>query len=105
MTTLAPLPPATAGQVEDLQVHKIVRAAHQFEALLLNSLFGSLEHTFSALPGNKLQDESENYHAMGMQALATSLADKGGIGIADMIIRSLSTRQPPNQESQIHDPQ
>jgi len=42
------------------------------------------------LPGTKLQNEAENYRAMGMQALATSLSEKGGIGIGDLIARKLS---------------
>jgi Rod binding domain-containing protein len=68
---------------------RVMRAAHQFEAVLLNSLLGSLEHSFSALPGKKSDSIADNYHAMGMQALASSLAASGGLGIANMIAHNL----------------
>jgi Rod binding domain-containing protein len=68
---------------------RVVQAARQFEAVLLNSLLGSLEHSFSALPGKKQDAIADNYHAMGMQALASSLAASGGVGIANMIVRNL----------------
>ena len=64
---------------------RVVHAARQFEAVLLNTLLGSLEHSFSALPGKKSDSIADNYHSMGMQALASTLADRGGVGIANMI--------------------
>jgi Rod binding domain-containing protein len=68
---------------------RVIHAARQFEAVLLNSLLGSLEHSFSALPGKKSDSIADNYHAMGMQALASSLAASGGVGIANMIEHNL----------------
>ena len=68
---------------------RVIHAARQFEAVLLNSLLGSLEHSFSALPGKKSDSIADNYHAMGMQALASSLAAGGGVGIANMIEHNL----------------
>jgi Rod binding domain-containing protein len=71
---------------------KITKAAHDFEAVLLNTLLGPLERTFASLPGKQADAESENYQSLGMQALSSSLAAKGGLGIADMIVKSLSKR-------------
>lgn len=71
---------------------KLIRAAHQFEAVLLNQLLGSLEHIFSSLGKEKTEAASDHYHFLGMQALASSIAAKGGIGIADMIVRNLRQR-------------
>jgi Rod binding domain-containing protein len=73
---------------------RLIRAAHQFEAVLLNQMLGALEHTFSTLGKEKTEAASDHYHFLGMQALASSIAAKGGIGIADMIVRSL--RQTDN---------
>ena len=70
---------------------KIVRAAQEFEAALLNTLLGSLEQSFSAMPGKKVETGSDHYHYLGMQTLASSLAAGGGIGIAKLISRSLAT--------------
>lgn len=80
--------PAPAGPPADY-VRKVTKAAREFEAVLLNALLGPLEHTFSSLPGKENEVESDNYHSLGMQTLATSLAAKGGLGIADLIIKSL----------------
>lgn len=75
----------------DAAVHarKVIHVAHEFEGVLLNTMLGPLEQAFSSLPGKKPDSESDNYHYLGMQALASSLAAGGGFGIADLIIRSL----------------
>jgi Rod binding domain-containing protein len=89
---MLPLSPSTnAGTAAPTEAHaqRVTHAARQFEAVLLNSLLGSLEHSFSALPGKKADSIADNYHAMGMQALASSLAASGGLGIANMIERNL----------------
>jgi len=71
---------------------KITKAAREFEAVLLNTVLGPLEHTFASLPGKETDAVSDNYQSLGMQALTSSLAAKGGLGIADMIVKSLSKR-------------
>ncbi len=71
---------------------RLVRAAHQFEAILLNQLLGSLEHSFSTLGKEKQGSGSDRYHFLAVQQLASNMAARGGIGIADMIIRSLKQR-------------
>ena len=90
MQAILPIHQASITALNQAGQGKVLRAGRQFEAVLLNSVLGSLEHTFSSLPGTKLQNEAENYRAMGMQALATSLSEKGGIGIGDLIARKLS---------------
>jgi len=80
----------TAG-TSDAAIHarKVIHAAHEFEGVLLNTMLGPLERAFSSLPGKKPDSESDNYHSLGMQALSSALAAGGGMGIADLIIRSL----------------
>jgi Rod binding domain-containing protein len=80
--------PSSAASAETY-AQRVTHAAKQFEGVLLNSLLGSLEHSFSALPGKKPDSIADNYHSMGMQALASSLAESGGVGIANMIERNL----------------
>lgn len=80
----------TSGNSEAaIHARKVIRAAHEFEGVLLNTMLGSLEQVFSSLPGEKPDSESDNYHYLGMQSLSSVLADNGGLGIADLIIRSL----------------
>lgn len=68
---------------------KIRHAAQEFEAVLLNTLLGSLEKTFATLPGTKLETGADQYQSLGAQSLASGLAERGGIGIADLNARSL----------------
>jgi len=77
---------------------KAKTAARQFEAILLNTLFGALEHSFSALPGKPADPIGDNYHSLGMQALAAGVAAHGGLGIADRIARNLLKNS--NQEAE-----
>jgi Rod binding domain-containing protein len=88
---------------------RVVHAALQFEGVLLNSLFGSLEHAFSALPGKQPDAIADNYHAMGMQALTSSLAAGGGLGLASMIVRNLlhtkgQGAEPPAMPTKVFSP-
>lgn len=80
----------TSGN-SDAAIHagKVIHAAHEFEGVLLNTMLGPLEQVFSSLPGRKPDSESDSYHYLGMQALSSLLAKNGGLGIADLIIRSL----------------
>jgi Rod binding domain-containing protein len=68
---------------------KLVHAAQQFEALLLNTLLGPLEKTFSSVPGQKDMPGGDSYAHLGTQALASGLAASGGLGIAQMIVRNI----------------
>jgi len=90
LVTPAFVPSTPAAQ----HARKIAKAAHEFEAVLLNSLLAPLEKTFSSLPGKQTDAVSDNYESLGMQALTSSLAARGGVGLADMIIKSLSKREP-----------
>jgi len=75
------------------------KAAHDFESLLLTSLFDSLEKTFAwghedTTPG------AGNYRLLGTRALAEAVAAGGGIGIARLIVSHL----PQSHVSQGHLP-
>lgn len=93
MKAVSGIPDATPPASEKSDPQRLVRAAHQFEAVLLNQLLGSLEHSFSLLGEKKTDAGSDQYHFLGVQALASSIAAKGGIGIADMIVRNLRQRE------------
>ena len=100
MNAVASVSPVNSSTTEGNHAAKMVRAAHQFEAVLLNSLLGSLQHSFSSIGGKKADSESTNYDYVGMQALASALAARGGIGIADRIVASL--RQHENGSNLSH---
>jgi Rod binding domain-containing protein len=89
MNPVAPSSAAGTATPTVAYTKRVLHAARQFEAVLLNTLLGSLEHSFSALPGKKSDSIADNYHSIGMQALASTLADRGGVGIANMIALNL----------------
>jgi peptidoglycan hydrolase FlgJ len=72
---------------------KLLRAAQQFEALLLNDLLGPVEKTFASVPGKENSAGSGTYEYLGTQALASNLAASGGLGIAAKIVRNLMQHQ------------
>ncbi len=82
--------PVLPAQSAKVPAPKVVKAAREFEALLLASILGPLERTFSAWPGQETPTGSEAYQSMGMQALSAALAQHGGLGIANIVAKSLS---------------
>jgi Rod binding domain-containing protein len=81
---------AERGQASCTVPGKVARAAHQFEAVLLNSLLGSLEKTVGKAPGGSGEDSGTDYTYMGTQALASVLGDQGALGVATMITKKLA---------------
>jgi Rod binding domain-containing protein len=84
-TSLQAAQPAHSAQEQV----RIAKAAQDFEAFLLNSLLRSLQQAFSGddAGGGPGQDD---YSYMGTQALASSLAAAGGIGLARLITERLA---------------
>jgi hypothetical protein len=80
---LAASPPAGRG----------AKAAHEFEANLIGSLLESFEKTFAALPGPDSMPGADDLNYLGTRALAQSIADHGGFGIAAMISRYLTAHE------------
>jgi Rod binding domain-containing protein len=85
----------SGSRPQKLDPQRLAHAAHQFEAVLLNQLLGSLEHTFSTL-SHKETGAEDHYHFLGVQAVASHIAANGGIGIAKMIIRSFPQQSDTN---------
>jgi Rod binding domain-containing protein len=69
------------------QQARVYKAAQDFEALLLASILGPLEKSFSSL--SKQESGGDDYHYMGVQALAGALSKSGGIGVAELLARQL----------------
>lgn len=78
---------------------KLLHAAQQFEALLLNDLLGPVEKAFSSIPGKQDETGSDNYQYLATQALAAHIAAGGGIGIAAKIVHNLMQRMEIKAQS------
>jgi Rod binding domain-containing protein len=68
---------------------KADKAGAQFEAILLNMVFGELQRTFSQLPGSTRDAVSKSYDGFGTEALTSGLARSGGIGLGAFIAQAL----------------
>lgn len=73
---------------------KVEKAAQDFEAVLLGSLLEAVEKTFSGF-GEDSSPGSGDYSYMGVQALASGMSARGGIGIARMILEQLGRTKVP----------
>jgi Rod binding domain-containing protein len=79
---------------------KLVKAAHEFEAILLQNWLEKMNHSF---PGDNssLDAAHDTVSSLGTQAIATALAARGGIGIAKMILRQLAGKEPQAETGQV----
>jgi Rod binding domain-containing protein len=88
VTALSGALPGSAISSSD-SPERIVKAARDFEAVLLRSLLEPLQKSFSTIAGESSQAGQGDYEYMGTEALAIALAASGGLGIADMITKQL----------------
>jgi len=66
----------------------LAKSAREFEAILLQSWLEKMNQSFAGLEQN--QDPAhDTLSSLGTQAIAGALAARGGIGIANMILRHL----------------
>jgi Rod binding domain-containing protein len=64
---------------------KAQKAARDFEAQLIGTVFQTMEKTFATLPGQNPIAGDDDYNYLGTEALAQALADRGGFGLARLI--------------------
>ena len=80
-------PVAADGPVDP----KALKAAKDFEAIFLRTLLSSLEKTTSINGGAaKPTTGQSTYGSMVVGALADNISGSGGIGLADIVAKSLS---------------
>jgi Rod binding domain-containing protein len=73
------------------RIQKLTKAAREFEGILLSSWLEEVQKS-SLDPSDPGQEAgSETLRSLGTQAVAQALADRGGFGIARMIVHHFST--------------
>jgi Rod binding domain-containing protein len=99
----SPIPPISSAQpVSAAEIQKVAAAAHEFEAMLLETFLKPLEDSFSTLPGGDDSMGASGYRDMGTQAIASAITQAGGLGLADMMVRNLLHQHgPPSQATAI----
>ena len=77
---------------------KLVKAAQEFEAILLSQWLEKMQKTFSSTDQAK-DPAHDTLASMGTQAVATALASRGGIGIGSMLLRQLKSSPAEQQRA------
>ncbi len=71
------------------EAQKLVKAAGEFESMLLESLWKSMKETFTD-PNDPDSDATlQSFDDWGMKSMAESVGNAGGLGIKNMIIKYL----------------
>ena len=83
-----------AQKAEPAADPKALKAAKDFEAIFLRTLLSSLEKTTSMSGGGKLTTGQSTYGSMVVGAMADQISGTGGIGLADIVAKSLATHAP-----------
>ena len=68
---------------------KLRRAAEEFEGMLIAQLLGEAKMGFSSLGGDSPLAGSETLNSLAIQTLSNAMARRGGLGIAQMLVRQL----------------
>jgi len=100
--SLAPLPapqsdPAVQlGTPETSQnkagMAKLRKAAQDFEAIMIDSLWGSMKDGSLGSDDDLDDPTSSSMQQLGMQMVSGALAKAGGLGIGKMIVRELQSK-------------
>jgi Rod binding domain-containing protein len=88
------IPQNAAGDPAAGAPPKLVKAAHEFEAILLESWLEKMNKSFVGETAS-LDPAHDTVSSLGSQAIAQALAARGGIGIANMILRQLGNGKKP----------
>jgi Rod binding domain-containing protein len=89
MNSVLPVTGTTAAAGADSLQAKADKAGAQFEAILLNMVFGELQRTFSQLPGATRDAVSKRYDGFETEALTVGLARSVGVGLGAFIAKGL----------------
>jgi Rod binding domain-containing protein len=70
---------------------RIDNGAKEFESVLVGSWLQQAEQSFGSIPGGDDSDDvgRDSMMSFGVQTLATSMANSGGIGIAKMVAKAM----------------
>jgi len=97
-TAIEPATAMAAGESPRLR-----SAAHEFEASLMKEFLKPLEHDslFSDKEDGAAGDEGSGSAIMsfGSQALATAISERGGFGIANLILNHFRTASPADHQA------
>jgi flagellar protein FlgJ len=79
---------------------KLVDAAQQFEATMLQELLKPMQHGQSSWGGEEKSDDtaSDTISSFGTEAIAKAISKGGGFGIAKQIVSKVTLQHQQNSE-------
>jgi Rod binding domain-containing protein len=94
MQSIAALPATASTEIAAVPQPRLVKAAHEFEAQMMQELMKPMTQK-SSLPGDDEDSDSDSGSggALGefaSEALGRALSEHGGFGIASQIVKELS---------------
>src|SRR5712672_1287272 len=92
-----------APAVEGQKQAKLVDAAQQFEATMLQELLKPMQHGQSSWGGEEKSDDtaSDTISSFGTEAIAKAISKGGGFGIAKQIVSKIGLEHQRNSEKKI----
>jgi Rod binding domain-containing protein len=91
----AALRPASVPATGPAAIAKLRKAAAEFEATLLSSWWTSMKEGGLSSGEEDTDPGKDTLDQLGMQAMSAAVANgRGGLGIGDMLVRSLLTTHP-----------
>jgi len=80
---------AAKGAPETPAHRKLQKAAQEFEGMLLAELWKESGSDISAPFGDSTSGESETMNSLAIETMSAALAQRGGLGIARMLVHQL----------------
>jgi peptidoglycan hydrolase FlgJ len=89
--------------VQEQKQAKLVDAAEQFEATMLQELLKPMQHGQSSWGGEEKSDDttSDTIGSFGTEAIAKAISKGGGFGIAKQIVSKVTLEHQRNSEKKI----
>ena len=93
--------PATAAEVQ--KQAKLIDAAQQFEATMLQELLKPMQHGQSSWGGGENSDDtsSDTISSFGTEAIAKAISKGGGFGIAKQIVSKVTLERQRTSEKNL----
>jgi peptidoglycan hydrolase FlgJ len=92
-----------AAAIEGQKQAKLVDAAQQFEAAMLQELLKPMQHGQSRWGGEEKSDDtaSDTISSFGTEAIAKAISKGGGFGIAKQVVSKVTLEHQKNSQKKI----
>ncbi len=90
--------------VEGAKQAKLIDAAQQFEATMLQELLKPMQHGQSSWGEDETSSDSstDTISSFGTEAVAKAISQGGGFGLAKLIVSKVTTEHEKNSEKKTH---